>query len=89
MHLGKCQPVLFVKDAGVSTKFYVDVLGCTVVMDNGGANITFKEGFTVWQFGMAISFRKQLVQKTLQIATVQAASNSVLRLTNWTMFIKH
>ncbi len=49
MQLGKCQPVLFVKDAGVSTKFYVDVLGCTVVMDNGGANITFKEGFTVWQ----------------------------------------
>lgn len=49
MNLQKCQPVLFVKDAGVSTKFYTDVLGFTVVMDNGGANITFKEGFTVWQ----------------------------------------
>jgi catechol 2,3-dioxygenase-like lactoylglutathione lyase family enzyme len=49
MNLQKCQPVLFVKDAGVSTKFYTDVLGFTVIMDNGGANITFKEGFTVWQ----------------------------------------
>jgi catechol 2,3-dioxygenase-like lactoylglutathione lyase family enzyme len=49
MNLQKCQPVLFVKDAGVSTKFYTDVLGFKVVMDNGGANITFKEGFTVWQ----------------------------------------
>ena len=49
MDLKKCQPVLFVKDAGFSTKFYTEVLGFTVVMDNGGANITFKEGFTVWQ----------------------------------------
>jgi catechol 2,3-dioxygenase-like lactoylglutathione lyase family enzyme len=49
MDLKKCQPVLFVKDAGISTKFYTDILGFTVVMDNGGANITFKEGFTVWQ----------------------------------------
>jgi catechol 2,3-dioxygenase-like lactoylglutathione lyase family enzyme len=49
MNLEKCQPVLFVKDAGVSTKFYTDVLGFTVIMNNGGANITFKEGFTVWQ----------------------------------------
>lgn len=49
MNLEKCQPVLFVKDADVSTKFYTDVLGFTVIMDNGGANITFKEGFTVWQ----------------------------------------
>jgi catechol 2,3-dioxygenase-like lactoylglutathione lyase family enzyme len=49
MNLKKCQPVLFVKDAGVSTKFYTNVLGFTVVMDNDGTNITFKEGFTVWQ----------------------------------------
>jgi len=49
MNLQKCQPVLFVKDAGVSKKFYTDVLGFTVIMDNGGANITFKEGFTVWR----------------------------------------
>lgn len=49
MDLIKCQPVLFVKDAGISTKFYTDILGFTVVMDNGGANFTFKEGFTVWQ----------------------------------------
>lgn len=49
MDLKKCQPVLFVKDAGVSSKFYTDVLGFTVIMENGGVNITFKEGFTVWQ----------------------------------------
>ncbi len=49
MDLKKCQPVLFVKDARVSSKFYTDVLGFTVIMENGGVNITFKEGFTVWQ----------------------------------------
>jgi catechol 2,3-dioxygenase-like lactoylglutathione lyase family enzyme len=60
MDLKKCQPVLFVKDAGVSTKFYTEVLGFTVVMDNGGANITFKEGFTVWQI-----WEGNIISKTL------------------------
>lgn len=49
MNLKNCQPVLFVKDAGVSKEFYTGLLKFTVVMDNGGVNITFKEGFTVWQ----------------------------------------
>ncbi|MDP4276998.1 MAG: VOC family protein [Bacteroidota bacterium] len=49
MNLKNCTPVLFVKDAGLSKKFYTELLQFTVVMDNGGTNLTFKEGFAVWQ----------------------------------------
>ncbi len=49
MKLSKCQPVLFVSNADVSKEFYTRVLGFTVIMDNGGANITFREGLTIWQ----------------------------------------
>ncbi|HEX2921556.1 MAG TPA: VOC family protein [Bacteroidales bacterium] len=49
MDLKKCIPVLFVKDAAISKKFYTELLGFTVIMDNGGTNLTFKEGFAVWQ----------------------------------------
>ena len=49
MNLKNCTPVLFVKDAGISRKFYTEILKFTVVMDNGGTNLFFKEGFAVWQ----------------------------------------
>ena len=70
MNLQKCQPVLFVKDAGVSTKFYTDVLGFTVVMDNGGANITFKEGFTVWQI-----WEGNIISQTIGIENITNNGN--------------
>ncbi len=70
MNLKKCQPVLFVKDAGVSTKFYTDVLGFTVVMDNGGANITFKEGFTVWQI-----WEGNIISQTIGIENITNNGN--------------
>lgn len=60
MELKKCIPVLFVKDAGVSRKFYTEVLKFTVVMDNGGVNLTFKEGFAVWQI-----WPENIIPKTL------------------------
>ncbi len=71
MNLGKCQPVLFVKDAGVSTKFYTDLLGCTVVMDNGGANITFKEGFTVWQV-----WEGNVISQTIGVENITNSSSA-------------
>ncbi len=49
MELKNCTTVLFVKDIEISKKFYTDLLGLTVVMDFGGTNITFKEGFAIWQ----------------------------------------
>jgi len=70
MNLEKCQPVLFVKDAGVSTKFYTDVLGFTVIMDNGGANITFKEGFTVWQI-----WEGNIISQTIGIENITNNKN--------------
>ncbi|MBP1639296.1 MAG: Glyoxalase/Bleomycin Resistance Protein/Dioxygenase [Bacteroidetes bacterium] len=60
MKLQKCQPVLFVGNADVSKAFYTQVLGCTVIMDNGGTNITFQEGFTIWQIDPA-----NIISKTL------------------------
>ncbi|NLT03891.1 MAG: glyoxalase/bleomycin resistance/dioxygenase family protein [Bacteroidales bacterium] len=49
MNLNHCIPVLFVKDASIARDFYVNVLGFTVIMDNGGLNYAFKEGLAVWQ----------------------------------------
>lgn len=60
MNLNKCMPVLFVKDAGISRKFYTELLKFTVIMDNGGANLTFKEGFAVWQIWL-----DNIIPKTL------------------------
>jgi len=60
MNLNKCMPVLFVKDAGISRKFYTELLKFTVIMDNGGANLTFKEGFAVWQIWLDNIIPKKL-----------------------------
>ncbi len=49
MNLRHGIPVLFVRDAAISKKFYTELLRFTVIMDNGGTNLTFKEGFAVWQ----------------------------------------
>lgn len=49
MNLRHGIPVLFVRDAATSRKFYTELLQFTVIMDNGGTNLTFKEGFAVWQ----------------------------------------
>lgn len=49
MDLKNCTPVLFVKDALKARDFYVNILGMTVVMNNGDMNFTFKEGFALWQ----------------------------------------
>lgn len=49
MKLKNCTMVLFVKDAGISKKFYTEVMGFTVTMDFGGTNITFQEGFAILQ----------------------------------------
>lgn len=49
MNLGKCTSVLFVKDAQKSLKLYKDILNMNIVSDFGGVNITFEEGFTIWQ----------------------------------------
>jgi catechol 2,3-dioxygenase-like lactoylglutathione lyase family enzyme len=70
MNLQKCQPVLFVKDAGVSTKFYTEILGFTVIMDNGGANMTFKEGFTVWQI-----WEGNMIAQTIGIGNITNNKN--------------
>lgn len=51
MNLEKCTPVLFVSDAQIAKKFYTEILKFTVIMDNGGLNLFFKEGFAVWQIG--------------------------------------
>lgn len=49
MDLKNCIPVLFVKDAKVARDFYVNTLGFKVVMDFGGLNYSFENGFAVWQ----------------------------------------
>lgn len=49
MNLTHCTPVLFVKNATISKDFYANMLGFTVIMDNGGLNYAFKEGLAVWQ----------------------------------------
>jgi catechol 2,3-dioxygenase-like lactoylglutathione lyase family enzyme len=49
MNLTHCTPVLFVKNAAIAKEFYVNILGFTVIMDNGGMNYAFKEGLAVWQ----------------------------------------
>lgn len=65
MDLKKCIPVLFVKNAGISRKFYTEIIGFTVVMDNGGMNLTFKEGFAVWQIQP-----DNIIPKTLDIEKI-------------------
>ncbi len=49
MDLQNCTPVLFVKDALKAKDFYTNLLGMTVVMNNGDMNFMFKEGFAIWQ----------------------------------------
>ena len=49
MDLQNCTPVLFVKDAPKARDFYTNVLGMTVIMNNGDLNFMFKEGFAIWQ----------------------------------------
>jgi len=49
MNLKHCTAVLFVKDAKKSCDFYTNVLGFTVVMNNGDLNYLFKEGLAIWQ----------------------------------------
>lgn len=49
MDLKNCTAVLFVKDALKARDFYVDLLGMTVIMNNGDRNFMFKEGFAIWQ----------------------------------------
>ncbi|NDV60399.1 VOC family protein [Bacteroides sp. 519] len=49
MKLKNCIPVLFVKDAKVARDFYVNTLGFKVIMEFGGLNYAFNNGFAVWQ----------------------------------------
>jgi len=49
MNVKNCTAVLFVKDALKARDFYVNVLGMTVVMNNGDRNFMFKEGFAIWE----------------------------------------
>lgn len=49
MNIKNLTPVLFVKDALISASFYQDIMGFTVVMNNGDQNFLFKEGLAVWQ----------------------------------------
>lgn len=49
MDLKNCTAVLFVKDALKARDFYVNLLGMTIVMNNGDQNFMFKEGFAIWQ----------------------------------------
>ncbi|NDV83218.1 VOC family protein [Bacteroides sp. 51] len=48
-HLKHCTPVLFVKDAKIARDFYEKTLGMEVVSNFGDLNISFKEGFALWQ----------------------------------------
>lgn len=64
-------PVLFVKDAGISKKFYTELLRFTVVMDNGGTNLTFKEGFAVWQI-----WPDNIIPKTLGAENITNQNNT-------------
>ncbi len=70
MNLKNCTPVLFVKDAGISRKFYTEILGFTVVMDNGGINLFFKEGFAVWQINP-----DNIIPKTLGAENITNSEN--------------
>ncbi len=49
MELKNCTSVLFVKDAQIARNFYENILGMEVVMDFGGLNFAFRNGFAVWQ----------------------------------------
>ena len=49
MNMKNCTPVLFVKDAPKACRFYTELLGFTVVLNNGDLNYMFKEGFALWQ----------------------------------------
>ncbi|HNW57054.1 MAG TPA: VOC family protein [Bacteroidales bacterium] len=71
MNLKNCIPVLFVKDAGISKKFYTGLLKFTVVMDNGGTNLTFKEGFAVWQV-----WPDNIIPKTLGAENITNQNNT-------------
>lgn len=48
MDLGKCSPVLFVKEIGISKSFYENVLGLQVELDFG-KNVIFRNGFSIWE----------------------------------------
>lgn len=71
MNLEKCTPVLFVKDASISKQFYTDILNFTVIMDNGGANLVFKEGFAIWQI-----WADNIVTKTLGTDAITNKQNT-------------
>ncbi|HPD94513.1 MAG TPA: VOC family protein [Tenuifilaceae bacterium] len=71
MNLQNCTPVLFVKNARVSKKFYTDILGFTVIMDNGGLNYVFKEGFAIWQINP-----DNIIPKTIGAKNITNSSNA-------------
>lgn len=72
MELKNCTPVLFVKNAGISKVFYVEVLGMTVTSDFGGLNYMFKEGFAVWQI-----MEGNVVSKTLGRDNIENAQSRI------------
>ncbi|MCP4138015.1 MAG: hypothetical protein GY754_44035 [bacterium] len=47
-------PAILVKDIGISKKFYTEVLGQEVEMDNG-EHVSFIAGFSIWQRDHAYS----------------------------------
>jgi len=71
MNLKNCTPVLFVRNAGLSKKFYTEILGFTVVMDNGGLNYAFKEGLAVWQINPG-----NIISKTLGTENIADQENA-------------
>lgn len=71
MNLRHGIPVLFVRDASVSRKFYTELLQFTVIMDNGGTNLTFKEGFAVWQI-----WPDNIIPKTLGAENITNPNNT-------------
>lgn len=48
MKLSTAVPALFVKNIEVSKKFYTETLKLNIALDFG-KNITFKEGFAIWE----------------------------------------
>ena len=48
MNLKQGMPALFVQDIEKSKRFYVDILGFNIEFDFG-TNVSFKEGFAIWQ----------------------------------------
>ncbi len=48
MNLNKYSAALFVKDIGISKKFYIEILGLKVDLDFG-KNVIFKNGFAIWE----------------------------------------